>query len=98
MIIYDSCPMFWDINEKSGIRKVRVLYEGDAIAVITSTFSKDDNKWICKFIPMGFSFDTDKFKYFRLVVNDCYDIFELLQKDVLESSDVIDFFGKKNLY
>lgn len=90
--------MFWEINESCGFRKVRILLDGDVIAVISSTFSKKEKEWESVFVPMGFSFDENKMKYLKLIINDCYDILTFLKTPELKIDEVQKFFGLKNFY
>lgn len=95
MIVYQVNEMFWDLNEASGCRKIKVMNGGECIAVFNSTFTKDDSKWDCVLVPMGLTFNKEKTFLFKDVINNSDKIMDALCSHKLSFEDIQNFISNE---
>lgn len=91
MIVYQANEMFWDLNEASGCRKIRVINDGECIAVFSSTFVRDASTWECVLVPMGLSFNKDETFLLKDIINNSEKIMNIMSSDRLSFEEIQNF-------
>lgn len=96
MILFNTNALHWDENEKTGFRKISVLYKSNNVLNIIA--NKTNNQWMTQVVPMGYSYTKDEVEFLAELYKIIVPIMDFLEQDiVIVHSDVLDFLESINV-
>lgn len=87
-------PMFWDMNESTGLRHVTIENDGRVLFVVTA--NREGTTWTSSLIPMGFKMYLDEVYSYTPVLTKFTDLMEKLEKPDLTLEEIQEFLLTMN--
>lgn len=96
MILFNTNALHWDDNERTGFRKISVLYNSNNVLNIIA--NKTLGTWKTQVIPMGFTYTKEEIQFLAELYKTIPFIMNFLEQDsVLIHDEVLDFLENINV-
>ncbi len=89
MILFQVNEPFWEQNEEAGFRQIKIRNSTDVIAVINANMS--EGTWSAAFVPMGFSFSTQKMNDLGVVIEISDVLMRVLERPDLKVQELLEY-------